>query len=600
MAPKDSDYAVSIAPQRINLAAIPLSLRPIQPAGRGELTRSLDCPDNFALSASWGNPSISVSDLKAPGQKTDKVLAKFAGHPLASMATEDIAAAKELLTTTATRASKRKTPAGIEHFYWRHLYLEHHDKSVSTIWRWWVSLQLQKTGPGVIFDWREVTPVLTVALVNAWELMPSRTPEYGRMVQHVADIRKAIALDLVNEALSEFSYRLEDFNEESTLPVHVRVLVGPDALHHAKTATELVSAIRSSTPITKVNNLRSERRYFEDFRNLVVTGVEAGHLDEKEYSAILAEEKPPGPTAKTDEPQDTYIFLESPCSKVLITEKGRAYPLYLKERYDYFLRKYGCTPKELIKIWGCNSKEFKELEVRPEPSYSLNLRKIAEWLRLTTEIEAEDEIIELARDLDRAEDAPGGFKHEGGLVIRILADKATNVSYAWVGFPTEPVLGFIEKALSGGIVSPLQGLPRQLQVAAAYVKKNPSVEHWCAENGVQLTAPNSGFSGGIHLIRNWAADLDSMNYHKDVNPGKPGWRLVHQVPNKEGNLKTVAQVQRLMETTCWAPMAINHRRADFGYSSMKPDWERYFKVARPTDDVADLLNRRFDWEASHK
>lgn len=210
-------------------------------------------------------------------------------------------------------------------------------------------------------------------------------------------------------------------------------------------------------------------------------------------------------------PGQQYQLLETELKGYRLTRAGDLCSQRRIIDYEKFCREYLHTPEQVLQHFRLNPDAHDDLAQGPADVLHNFLRRHL----LTTHpaplfgpgMRTEELVAVLARAWRLK---PPPLLAGQPIYLRVLADRATGVSYAELALFPESIVPFLIRATAPDQNTLLRAPPATtLQVAKKLFLKRPEIATWTTELGIRLEHPGQGDSGGQY-VGLWQADASVM------------------------------------------------------------------------------------------
>lgn len=525
--------------------------------GRRQKSPEVRCSDLAAVAPEpyrqWtsptGTPSIIVSDLPFPSRALDEILREFEQSARSSV--ESLMPLASELEAMRTRKPKRSRFEQVHPFQVRTA-----SKDLIAIWH----LRVITSPPPKYKSTQSIKDravLVRIELSSQWQVSGVDAQAYERAFGFAVEY---LAREVMDE-LSSIAQACEPQIPEVLVRFELAAADNGPLTTAARGGLQRAAAgVEDDAGVS----------FLDDFPSCVLVGLRQVELTSEELRRGVEREDPkqvfhsgePGAEFTLSQVQLAWFVTDD---GTLVDEFG-ADPLVEFENY------YGCSPWEMLSDIGVDIKYVRRLARMPG-------RKRIEELKRFDENESSFAVrfstaVSFLVEADNASRTPVRLTAIRPQVL-VLADVATNVSYAEVIVGRPDLNVFLDHATTDGPATLLRRVPERLRIPRNFLSANPVLSAWCASHGVAITHPTSGFMSGLTVARLWKKELEENYRNSD------GFRLLASAAAACAWAQDHAYVMAANFVAPGAPESvagsIRWRDHYTGVSSM--DAERYFSRA---------------------
>lgn len=301
-----------------------------------------------------------------------------------------------------------------------------------------------------------------------------------------------------------------------------------------------------------------------DLRSIwLFSGMDVGWLETVKLSGRLVREaeaaadevrKAKSLTKARPAPGEEFLLLAFFVDTLLRRDDGRYEPRRTNEFRSDLIEEWGVTPEELLKQMGVKASWF-DGKLDWDETQRRVLEAVEESGFETDDFASEIDVVFLARDAARLS-GRGNAVESSDLVLRLLIDSGTGATFARLAPRDGPLAlsteSFLTMATGGAEKDSMGFNPSQLKVAKNLLEQVEGVEKWCADRGVALVRPSSGFDAGAHHVKAWKQELGSGYDFWEMGKGKKSASLETLIERtKSLSMQTTGSEKRSAREFCF-------------------------------------------------
>ncbi len=278
-----------------------------------------------------------------------------------------------------------------------------------------------------------------------------------------------------------------DFLYHEEIPIHIRIVVEDRVQCSNEIAYGLAQRMM-------------ERGECEDTWFTSVTAVLQERLD---YSL-------PSPSVKRRdelEPGDEYLVLQCELDSFQLGGDGKFYAKYAFDESQDLQNSVGMSVQQLLESFGVTSSDLHSITSRLELDEFVASK--VEFSEFSYEFPSPEDAEDFLERALYCRGLPSASSTIPTHVLRLVVDVATSAQFASIEERTRGFDQFLTLATSPGEQA-LGVLPKKLKVPKSLSTAHPLIGRWAALNSLAIIHPASGGDAGVHHIRQWRADLESL------------------------------------------------------------------------------------------